>query len=293
MPTDVSCLLTIHLFVSLDVYIHPTNSENRPQSKKQQQYNNKLVNMVHQRAVQCGYTFDPLSFGSGSGSSSASSSKQSANARKLPTKANKGNDVSNGDNDFNYKKLRDRIRCYYKTHVQNSKKRLITLLKNPTRPKNREVLLKIVDEVKDHAARGDGVGRKLSPNGKAAIRRLEAKEQSLYPSLSSSSLVVSPDLATPESSRHVIMVPRASYPWSSGTREEQWMNQTTASNWPAPPSPRRVSMEPSHYGHRMAANTGGNNNLNAEAPFASPCKPEHVAMLASIRQVSVPQRVQF
>mmetsp|Transcript_2986 Transcript_2986/g.7084 ORF Transcript_2986/g.7084 Transcript_2986/m.7084 type:complete len:690 (+) Transcript_2986:759-2828(+) len=104
-------------------------SENRPQSKKQQQFNNRLVSIVHHTATTHGWTFDPDAYGG--------SEKNIHSPESLPGSCG----------DFNYKKLRDRIRCYYKTHVQNSKKRLITLLKNPKKAKNREMLLRLVREV--------------------------------------------------------------------------------------------------------------------------------------------------
>jgi len=276
-------------------------SENRPQSKKQQQFNNHLVDKIHETALQCGYTFDPLSFGS-SGSSTTSSDKSAR--KKLPTKANKGTKsntatedtnttASSNSNDvglkqqsnFNHKKLRDRIRCYYKTHVQNSKKRLITLLKNPTRPKNREVLIKIVNDIRAAENNGGAGRRKLSPDGKAALQRLERKERSLYPNLWRGVPGRSLDLTTPARQPGIVSVTV-----SSSSSCEEW---TERSVWHAPPSPRRmslesprrVSMDASRHSRR-AAGSGG--KLNSEVPlFASPCKPEHVAMLQSIRKVSV------
>jgi hypothetical protein len=184
----------------------------------------------------------------------------SVNTRfKLPTKASKAS--SSDPEYFNFKKLRDRIRCYYKTHVQNSKKRLNTMLKNPTRPKNRDLLIKIVESVKERATRGEGVGRRLSPE--AALSRLAHNERSLYtnmslisPSSSSDQTVSSSEKSSPQ--RQIVTgVGEAMPPLSSP--EGEWH----------PPSPHRVSVDP---------------RLPPEA--ASPCRPEHVAILKSMRQVS-------
>lgn len=159
--------------------------------------------------------------------------------------------------------------------MQNSKKRLITLLKNPTRPKNRDVLIKVMEEVKGRAARGDGV--KLSPEGRAALKRLESKERSMYPHLG---------LVTPPSQQTGNVVsgggvfetlPPSSYSSSSS----EGLNHEKA-DWHAPPSPRRVSVDPRTYNPRT-------DTSEAPLPFASPCKPEHVAILASIREVPVVQ----
>jgi len=216
--------------------------------------------LVYSTALQCGYTFDSAFFGI-SATKKEEQPSTSANTRfKLPTKAT--NAPSSDPDYFNFKKLRDRIRCYYKTHVQNSKKRLNTMLKNPTRPKNRDLLIKIVEAVKERATRGEGVGRRLSPE--AALSRLERNERSLNanmslisPSSSTDQTVSSSDKSSPQ--REVVV---------SGDGEDMPSLSSPEGEW-HPPSPHRVSVDP---------------KLPPEA--ASPCRPEHVAILKSMRQIS-------
>ena len=136
------------------------------------------------------------------------------------------------------------------------------MLKNPTRPKNRDLLIKIVEAVKERATRGEGVGRRLSPE--AALSRLERNERSLNanmslisPSSSTDQTVSSSDKSSPQ--REVVV---------SGDGEDMPSLSSPEGEW-HPPSPHRVSIDP---------------KLPPEA--ASPCRPEHVAILKSMRQIS-------
>jgi len=77
------------------------NSNLQRQTKQQQSFNKYLVEQVREAASNEGLHFDPY---------------------------------------FTEKKLRDRIRCFYKTHLQNAKKRLVTLEKRKASKSNRAIL---------------------------------------------------------------------------------------------------------------------------------------------------------
>lgn len=105
-------------------------SMNECQSVQQQLFNNRLVVLVREVADNEQWTFDPQHFSD--------------------------------------KVLRDRIRCYYKTHIQNAKKRLKTMLRNPTKRSNAVHLMQHYDLIRKTAEVVDeekaGISGALQPN---------------------------------------------------------------------------------------------------------------------------------
>jgi len=88
-------------------------SVTRCQSAQQQSFNNTLVKLVRKESDSLGWSFAPI---------------------------------------FTDKSLRDRIRCYYKTHIQNAKKRLRTMIKNPTKRANARHLCAHLDMIESNVS---------------------------------------------------------------------------------------------------------------------------------------------
>jgi len=99
-------------------------SVTRCQSAQQQSFNNRLVELVRAECDRQQWLFAPC---------------------------------------FTDKILRDRIRCYYKTHIQNAKKRLRTMVKNPTKRANARHLCSHLDMITKNMVHNNEEEKKTEP----------------------------------------------------------------------------------------------------------------------------------
>lgn len=100
------------------------------QSAQQQSFNNTLVELVRAESNRQGWLYAPC---------------------------------------FTDKNLRDRIRCYYKTHIQNAKKRLRTMVKNPTKRANARHLCSHLDMIEKNVEKNAPPPTNIDPQTNAVI----------------------------------------------------------------------------------------------------------------------------